>query len=158
MVNRPVVLEQRNTILRIPGHLARALEQDAVERYPEECCGALLGSARVVVQIRPTQNVSPGPKSQQFEIDPRDLLAVHQEARQRGLEVLGYYHSHPDSPARPSTRDFEVALPDVSYLIVAVRGGRVLEQRCWRLSGDRHRFVEERLVRGRSDDADIEHG
>jgi proteasome lid subunit RPN8/RPN11 len=68
-----------------------------------------------------------------YAISPEQLLQISGSARERGLDVVGYYHSHPGHDAVPSRLDLESAWPEVSYLIVAVRGRRVTEVRCWRL-------------------------
>jgi proteasome lid subunit RPN8/RPN11 len=81
-----------------------------------------------------------------FLIHPETVLAAHKEARGLGLDVVGYYHSHPDHPAQPSEFDREHAWPGLSYVIVAVRNGRAEEARSWRLSDDRERFGEEEMA------------
>jgi proteasome lid subunit RPN8/RPN11 len=76
-------------------------------------------------------------------IDPQDQLKVEKDARQRGLEVLGYYHSHPDHPARPSNYDREHAWPWYSYVILAVEKGEAKELTSWVLAEDRSGFAVE---------------
>jgi hypothetical protein len=78
-----------------------------------------------------------------YFIDPIDLLRVIKDARSRDLEILGYYHSHPDQPAQPSTHDRELAWPGYSYLIVEVLGGEPQEMTCWVLPGEGGRFAPE---------------
>ncbi len=88
---------------------------------------------------------SPGRESERnrFLIDPKEQLKVEKDARSRGLEVVGYYHSHPDHPARPSEYDREHAWPWYSYLIVSVERGEAKDVRSWMLSDDRSRFEAE---------------
>lgn len=81
-----------------------------------------------------------------FLIDPREQLHVEKDARTRGLEVLGYYHSHPDHPARPSSYDREHAWPWYSYVILSVRGGEPQDMTSWVLTDDRSRFDQEQIV------------
>jgi proteasome lid subunit RPN8/RPN11 len=125
---------------------SQRLDELASSSYPEECCGVLLGRAGSVTSIWPTLNVHPGPRSRRFAIDPRELLRVHRSARDAGVDVIGYYHSHPDGAARPSKRDLAAAVPAVSYLILAVTSDGVTERRCWRLRGDAKGYVEEQIV------------
>ena len=81
-----------------------------------------------------------------YLISPETVLAAHKEARALGLDVVGYYHSHPDHPARPSEFDREHAWPGVSYLIVSVEKRQGCRRRAsWRLTDDRERFDEEEI-------------
>lgn len=91
----------------------------------------------------PAANRHQTPRSH-YLIDPKTVLIAHEEARAAGLEIVGYYHSHPDGPAVPSRKDLEDAWPDTSYLIVAVGSGGV-EARSWRLDERGGAFVEERV-------------
>lgn len=123
------------------------LRRHALERYPEECCGILLGrmlgeEARIerVVQA---DNSHDGSRERRYAIAPRDLLAAQKAARGEGRQVVGYYHSHPGHPAVPSARDREHAWPGASYLILSVEAGRVGEVRSWRLGADGEGFAEE---------------
>ena len=106
--------------------------------YPKECCGFLIGRAGDeairVERVLPAIDDGQGRRSDRFTIHPETVLAVHKEARAAGLDVVGFYHSHPDHPARPSGLDREDAWPGVSYVIVSVVGGRAVETRSWRLS------------------------
>jgi proteasome lid subunit RPN8/RPN11 len=127
-----------------------AIEQHAAAVYPEECCGVLVGRpldggerGALVEQILPARNDRLESRHNRFLIPPEVVLAAHKEARARGLDVVGYYHSHPDHPAVPSEFDREHAWPGLAYLIVAVDKGRAVERRSWRLTADRERFEEE---------------
>jgi proteasome lid subunit RPN8/RPN11 len=133
--------------------------------YPNECCGMLLGRAdgadKEVSEVVPLKNLrldparaqellpleDPGRESEKnrFLIDPLEQLRVEREARNRGLNVLGYYHSHPDHPARPSNYDREHAWPWYSYIILSVERGKAAEMTSWVLSEDRVRFDSEPL-------------
>jgi proteasome lid subunit RPN8/RPN11 len=125
-----------------------AIDQHAAATYPEECCGvrvgrALDGEVVLVEQLLPARNDRADSRHNRFLIPPQVVLAAHKEARARGLDVVGYYHSHPDHPAVPSEFDREHAWPGLAYLIVAVDKGRAVERRSWRLTADRERFEEE---------------
>ena len=117
--------------------------------YPEECCGFLIGrfgeEETVVDRVLSVDNERQDSRHNRFLIHPETVLAAHKEARAAGLDVVGYYHSHPDHPARPSEFDREHAWPGLSYVIVSVAGGKVADARSWRLSDDRDRFEEEAI-------------
>jgi proteasome lid subunit RPN8/RPN11 len=137
-----------NRIVITPGDL-EAIGRHGEASYPEECCGFLLGRSggeeTLVERLIPVENERQDSRHNRFLIHPETVLAAHKEARARGLDVVGYYHSHPDHPARPSEFDREHAWPGLSYVIVSVEGGRVAEARSWRLSDDRERFEEEAI-------------
>src|SRR5437867_11965312 len=126
----------------IEAHLARA--------YPEEGCGVLLGrdadGARIVERVLPLENRNAGSRRNRFLIAPEQFLAADRLAREAGLDVMGFFHSHPDHPAVPSAFDLEHAWPYYSYLIVSFEHGRIAEFRSWRLAPDRSRFEPETLV------------
>ncbi len=88
---------------------------------------------------------SPGVESERnrFLIDPRDQIRVEKDARARGLDVVGYYHSHPDHPARPSNYDREHAWPWYSYVIISVERGEPKDLNSWVLRDDRSQFDPE---------------
>lgn len=117
--------------LQIAGHAAEAL--------PEEACGILVGHREgedcTVLQAEPSRNLHPGDRRRRFLIDPERQLAVQREARGQGLEIVGFYHSHPAGAAVPSREDCALAHPGMLMLIVALRAGRVAEARAWRFSG-----------------------
>jgi len=119
------------------------------ETYPNECCGFLLGAAgngtRTVVRLRRAQNEREDSPRNRFLISPQAYLEAEVEAQRTGLEILGFYHSHPDAPAEPSEYDRDHALPGCSYVIVSVREGRSEALHSWLLSGDYTRFVAETL-------------
>ncbi len=98
-----------------------------------------------VTEVLRSNNVHPNPRAARYSIALEQLLAAHQRARASRQQVIGYYHSHPDRPARPSAADLEAAVPGASYLIVSVERGRVRERRAWRLPGSGAGFVEEIL-------------
>ena len=87
------------------------LRHEAEKAAPNECCGLLLGREGVIAAARPVRNVHRAPRTH-FEIDPQALIDAHRAARQGGPEVIGYYHSHPHGPARPSATDRAMAHGD----------------------------------------------
>ena len=153
----------RGIVLRLgPVHL-ESIRQHATRDYPSECCGVLLGKAdgdvKVVMEVVPLTNLRHDPARAQellplddqnketdknrFLIDPLDQLRVEKDARKRGLDVLGYYHSHPDHPARPSIYDRDHAWPWYSYVIIAVERGVPRDLTSWVLAEDRSAFGAE---------------
>jgi proteasome lid subunit RPN8/RPN11 len=122
-------------------HLARA--------YPEEGCGLLVGreadGARVVERIVPAANRHDGARRERYEVAAEAFLAAERAARGDGLEVLGFFHSHPDRAATPSAFDLERAWAYYSYLIVRVEGGAPGAAAAWRLSAAGDRFEPEEI-------------
>lgn len=147
------------TRLILPERHHQVICRHAMATYPEECCGVLIGSSRregsdqemelaLVQQVLSIENERQDSRHNRFLITPETVLAAHRQARAAGLDVLGYYHSHPDHPAKPSEYDREHAWPGMSYLIVSVEGGEIADTRSWRLIEDRSRFDEEQLDAG----------
>jgi proteasome lid subunit RPN8/RPN11 len=127
-----------------------AIREHGRSAYPEECCGALLGRsdegvARVEV-VRAIDNVREDERQRRFLVDPREYLAAERAAREQGLELLGFYHSHPDHPAEPSRFDRLHAWPNLHYAIVAVAAGEPRELTSWLLTEDRGAMRPERVV------------
>ncbi len=131
------------TELLLPAAVLDRICRHAEHTYPEECCGVLIGQGRRVERSVEAANVADGERTRRYAIDSEVLLAVHEEARQRRRDVVGYYHSHPDRPARPSAFDLDHAWPETSYLIVALEDRRVVELRSWRIDPGGDRFEEE---------------
>src|SRR3989442_10061917 len=151
--------------LKLTSDLKEAIRQHSARDYPSECCGILIGRAtgedKVVQEVVPLKNLrreperaqkllpldDPGRETEQnrFLIDPLDQIKVEKDARARGLDVLGYYHSPPDHPARPSNYDREHAWPWYSYVIVSVVRGEAKELTSWVLTEDRSRFGSEAI-------------
>ncbi len=119
------------------------------ETYPQECCGALFGhdteTSREVTALLPLVNRSEDSPRSRFSVTAEDVLVAERAARERGLEVVGWYHSHPDHPARPSEYDREHAWPWYSYIIVSVEKGAPKEMSSWQLADDRSGFSEEKI-------------
>jgi proteasome lid subunit RPN8/RPN11 len=105
--------------LRIADCGLRKIVAHARDAAPAECCGLLVGRSGEIVDATPTRNIAEGVS--RFVIDPKDHIDGRREARRRGLEVVGFYHSHPHSPAEPSPTDVaEASYPDHLYLIVSL--------------------------------------
>ena len=125
-----------------------AIERHAEAAYPHECCGALIGASPAIVSsVLPLENVTTLERRRRFLVSPEAYRVAESHADATGHLLLGFYHSHPDHPAEPSTFDLEHAWPNLSYIISAVRHGHAHDLRSWRLRADRSRFDEE-LVQG----------
>lgn len=140
-------------LLIAPEDLA-AVERRALAAFPAECCGLLLGRAEGGESVRigwvePCVNQAHD-QGCRFTILPDSLLAAYRWARERGEQVVGTFHSHPQGAAVPSDIDRESAWPGASYLIVGLGEEGVRERRSWRLDDDR--FVEQELILGAAED------
>ena len=125
------------------------IEKEGVASYPNECCGMLLGKEqdgrKVILDILPLPNAREDSPRNRFLILPEDFLKGAREAQSRGLDILGFYHSHPDHFAQPSEFDRQHAWPWYTYLILGVNGGVAGALTGWQLSEDRTQFLQEEL-------------
>ena len=137
--------------LKIHPDLVRRIEVHGVETYPHECCGALLGrdvdGERQILELLPLANSHENSPRNRFVVTPNDVRLAEKTARDKHLDLLGWYHSHPDAPARPSEFDREHAWPWYSYIIVSVKRGVPQEMTSWRLQDDRRAYDAESIER-----------
>jgi len=137
-------------VIRISPDVEAAIRRHGRAAYPEECCGALLGegaeSGARVVEAEPVENARRDRRERRFRIDPDDYRRLEALARDRGRDLLGFYHSHPDHPEVPSDYDREHALPFFHYVVLAVVAGEPGEMASWVLSEDRGVFDREEIV------------
>lgn len=120
----------------------------AKESYPDECCGVIAGKPgpeRTVEKAYRTENTNKVRSRDRYEIDPAALLKLDRKLREEGLDILGFYHSHPDHPDSPSVFDRERGQPGYSYLIVAVNGERETTVKSWSFEEDDEPFGEEEI-------------
>jgi len=136
--------------LRISALELARLHRLAAGGYPHEVCGILAGrrADREVLEVVPLVNERADSPANRYRVDGLLVMKAEQELEARGLEVVGYYHSHPDHPSRYSDYDREHALPNMSYAIVSVMAGEVAETACWRLSEDRSVMDAEQIEVG----------
>jgi proteasome lid subunit RPN8/RPN11 len=137
--------------LIVPRDLLHMMLEQCRRGYPEERCGALLGygaeaDVRVIVRVLPLANQHDSERRTRYLIGPDEFRAAEAGARADGLDIIGFYHSHPDHPAIPSAFDREHAWPWYSYVIVPVHDRRPGVPRAWRLAEDRSRFQELEIV------------
>jgi proteasome lid subunit RPN8/RPN11 len=121
------------------------IRRHGAETYPDECCGALYGRAGVVTSTLALPNTTDEGPRRRFMVRPQDYRNAERRASELGFDLLGFYHSHPDHPARPSQYDLDHAWPFFSYIIVSVRSGQPEEMTSWRLLEDRSAFEPEDL-------------
>jgi proteasome lid subunit RPN8/RPN11 len=138
-------------MLKLYSELEHNIRTDGEAAYPNECCGIILGditddgvkNAKRTVAIHNSREE--GEQYHRFLITPEDMLRAEQEARAAKLEVIGFYHSHPDHPSAPSGYDKDHALPFYSYIIVSVDKGKAQILTSWELTDDRTDFVQENM-------------
>jgi proteasome lid subunit RPN8/RPN11 len=119
--------------------------------YPQECCGLLLGQIvsgeKVVAETYAAENAKQeGTQHNRYLIPPATVREAEEYARNQKLEIVGFYHSHPNAPARPSQFDLDHAWPFYSYVIVSVKDGRAEDMTCWRMRDDRSCFDPEEMT------------
>ena len=135
-------------MIRLTRQIEEEIQAAGVEAYPNECCGIMFGSEEgdihVVKALRPIENArESGEQYHRFLITAEDMMQAELEARRLGLEIVGFYHSHPDQPSKPSDYDREHALPFYSYIILRVAEGRPELMTSWLLRTSREAFDSE---------------
>lgn len=136
--------------LYLPAAVRRHIEAEGEAAFPRECCGILVGrdlpgGRRVIDRLVPMQNTFDEKEQyHRFTVDPRAQIEAEKFADAEGKAVLGYYHSHPDHPARPSEFDRQNMPPFSFYsqVIVSVLKGKAADLTCWYLDEETERFVE----------------
>jgi proteasome lid subunit RPN8/RPN11 len=128
------------------------MQSHASSTYPEECCGLLVGvfgeeeKTKHVKEAKSMSNVfEKKERYHRFTIDPKEFMQAESAAEGRGLEIVGIYHSHPNAPAKPSEFDKTHAWPSLSYLVMELREGKIVETKSWLLKDDRTEFEPEKI-------------
>ena len=145
----------------IDSRVRQLLVEDALNTFPDECCGFLLGreetdGTRLILDILVVDNSKAGDKTRRFEISPLDYMTAEQHALDHNWTLLGIYHSHPKHPAVPSEHDRKAAQPFFSYVIISVLEGGAEGQslspagysinlRSWLLN-EEEQFEEEQII------------
>ena len=137
--------------LDLDAGVPEAIRAHGRETYPDECCGALYGREGAVTATWALPNTTEEGPRRRFLVRPQDYREAEARATTSGTDLLGFYHSHPDHPARPSQYDLDHAWPFFSYIIVSVRDGVPEEMTSWRLREDRSRFDPEELTYAKHD-------
>lgn len=129
----------------------KLIEAHGEATYPYECGGMLIGhfnadGSKTVVETFPLENSSTEDQRNRVLILPKDVMRAERHARSLKLDVVGYYHSHPDDTAIPSQYDLDHALPVWTYIIVSVREGSAVDFRSWLMEDDRSKFNAEEFL------------
>lgn len=141
-------------MILLPEDAIDAIEEHGCESYRDEACGVLYGrlspQVKEVVRAGRLPNAREDERHRRFIVTADDYRRAEEEADRSGLQLLGFYHSHPDHPAFPSRYDLEHAFPFFSYVILSVEKGKPGALRSFVLSEDRSGFLEEPLERKES--------
>lgn len=133
-------------MIRIAKELASKIEAHGQRTYPEECCGILLGSndgdGVHIHDVAEFENTQEENRRRRFFVTPKQYVQAERMASEKGMKLLGFYHSHPDHPAIPSGFDRDHALPWFTYIVLAVEKGDAKVMTAWLLSESRDRFIE----------------
>jgi proteasome lid subunit RPN8/RPN11 len=140
-------------MLRIEYSDYEALRAHGEETYPHECCGVLLGKStdegNLVHQIVRAGNTRTDSAHNRYNIAPQELVKIQRQARTAGLDIIGFYHSHPDHPAQWSATDFaEAHWLGCSYIITSVEKGKAATTNSFLLTGteeDNKKFEDEAI-------------
>ncbi len=129
----------------------KQIEAHGERTFPHECGGMIIGGfetdKKTVVELLPMENaMAESEQHNRVLILPKDVLRAERYAREKKLDVIGYYHSHPDHPAIPSQFDLDHALPVWTYIIVSVVGGKAANLLAWEMENDRSKFNEEEII------------
>lgn len=136
-------------MIRLTRKLDEEIGRHGEETYPHECCGFLLGEVsggtKVVREIHRAGNAREDSPRNRYLIEPIEFLHVQRAASERRLDIVGFYHSHPDVAARPSQFDRDHAWTWYSYVILSVRDGRARELLSWILGDEEGPFAAEEI-------------
>jgi len=106
-------------MIRVPQHIINAIFEQAYNELPNETCGLLAGTQAEVVKLFPMTNIDHS--SEHFSFDPVEQFKVLREARAEGLQIIANFHSHPETPSRPSEEDIRLAYdPNILYFIASL--------------------------------------
>jgi proteasome lid subunit RPN8/RPN11 len=140
-------------MIRMRQHLINQLRNLGEKEYPYECCGLLLGhfeneGRKSLVELFPITNArEEEARRRRFLIEPAQLMKGERYAREKQLDVIGFYHSHPEDSGVPSEYDLDNAWPVYSYVIVSVHDGKAKDLFSWQMQEDRARFRAEEIVK-----------
>ena len=137
-------------MIRIGAEAWQAMVAHARETYPNECCGAMIGSIgseekNVSVAMR-LENAFAGAQAARYELRPEDLLAADKAARERHLDLIGIYHSHPDCDAYFSKTDLQNSCPWYSFVVLSIHKGEFDHANCWLPNAEQTDAAKEELI------------
>ena len=136
-------------MIRIQAEPWKAMVAHARRTYPNECCGAMLGSTdgknKIVHESIELRNAFEGAQAARYELRPEDLLAADRAARERGMDLIGIYHSHPDCDAYFSTTDLQNSCPWYSFVVLSIQKGDFHHANSWLPNVDQTAAEKEEL-------------
>lgn len=136
------------SVITIPRSVYDEIIAHSKEAYPHECCGVVVGGTlkgKRIFESHRAANTNTERANDRYLIDPKELNFIDKVARTQGMDILGFYHSHPDHPDKPSATDREWGQAGYSYIIVSVKKGTDVSARCWTFDEDSEPFNEEKL-------------
>ena len=137
-------------MIRIESEAWTAMVSHARQAYPNECCGAMIGSnldgEKLVREAMPLQNAFEGAQATRYELRPQDLLAADKAARERSMDLVGIYHSHPDCDAYFSQTDLKNSCPWYSFVVLSVQKGEFHHANSWLPNVDQTEAAKEELI------------
>jgi proteasome lid subunit RPN8/RPN11 len=137
-------------MIRIESEPWAAMVAHARRTYPNECCGAMLGSiddgAKTVREAMPLENAFAGAKAARYELRPEDLLAADKAARERRMDLIGIYHSHPDCGAYFSETDLKNSCPWYSFVVLSIQKGEFDHANSWLPNYEQTEAAREELI------------
>jgi len=137
-------------MIRIESEPWAAMISHARRTYPNECCGAMLGAidgdSKAVRVAIPLENAYEGAQAARYELRPEDLLAADKAARERQMDLIGIYHSHPDCDAYFSTTDLKNSCPWYSFVVLSVKSGEFDHANSWLPNFDQTEAAKEELI------------
>jgi len=137
-------------MIRIESKPWATMVSHAREAYPNECCGAMIGSIgdsdKTVRAAIPLENAFAGAQATRYELRPEDLLAADKAARERRMDLIGIYHSHPDCDAYFSATDLKNSCPWYSFVVLSVRNGEFHHANSWLPNFDQTEAAKEELI------------
>ena len=137
-------------MIRIQTEPWAAMVAHAQRTYPNECCGAMLGSldgdTKVVSEAIALENAFEGAQAARYELRPEDLLAADKAARERGMDLIGIYHSHPDCDAYFSKTDLQNSCPWYSFVVLSIQKGEFHHANSWLPNFDQTEAAKEELT------------
>jgi proteasome lid subunit RPN8/RPN11 len=137
-------------MIRIESEPWAAMVSHARQTYPNECCGAMLGSIgateKIVRAAMPLENAFDGVQAARYELRPQDLLAADKAAHQRHMDLIGIYHSHPDCGAYFSKTDLQNSCPWYSFVVLSIQNGDFHHANSWLPNFEQTEATQEELI------------
>jgi proteasome lid subunit RPN8/RPN11 len=137
-------------MIRIESEPWAAMVSHARKAYPNECCGAMIGAiddgAKIVRVAMPLENAFEGAQATRYELRPQDLLAADKAARERSMDLIGIYHSHPDCDAYFSQTDLKNSCSWYSFVVLSVKGGEFDHANSWLPNDEQTAAAKEELI------------